>query len=143
MADNGRKSNHVAEQLPADRQKAVEAGLAHYQLVSAERDKLMGEVSRLQSENAALKVVAEAQKSQLIDADSRIARMQAVRDEAVSYRAAYETFFAIQMAQLRAFKIPAVPLIKELNDEEVTHPTDPTEFNFNERGGSSRVHDES
>ena len=142
MAENGRR-NHVAEQLPADRQKAVEAGLAHYQMVSAERDKLMGEVARLQSENAALKVVAEAQKSQLIDADSRIASMQIVRDQAVAIRAAYESLFSIQIAQLRAFKIPAVPLIKEINNEGSSSDPDTSEFNFTEQSQTPRVHDES
>jgi len=143
MADNGRKNNHVAEQLPADRQKAVEAGLAHYQLVSAERDKLMGEVSRLNSEIAAYKVVSEAQKSQLIEMESRVASMQVVRDQAVAERAKFETLFITFQSLLRAFRIPSAPLIKDVDDEEVTHPTDPTEFNFNERGQTPRVHDES
>jgi len=117
MADNG-KRNTTTESLPADRKAAVEAGLAHYQLVSAERDKLMGEIAHLRSDMAALKVVAEAQKSQMTDMESRMASMTAVRDQAVAERAKYETLFVSFQAMLRAFKVPAAPLIREIEDNE-------------------------
>jgi len=112
MADNGKQID-----LPKDRRAAVEAGLAHYQLVSAERDKLQGELATLRSEIAALKVVAEAQKSQLNELESRNSSMQMVRDQAVAERAKYETLFVSFQSMLRAFNIPAAPLVKEMHDE--------------------------
>ena len=119
MADNsGRHEGNRHEiDLPKDRRAAVEAGLAHYQLVSAERDKLQGELATLRSEIAALKVVAEAQKSQLNELESRNSSMQMVRDQAVADRAKFETLFVSFQSMLRAFNIPAAPLVKEMHDE--------------------------
>ena len=108
--------------LPLDRKAAVEAGLAHYQLVSAERDALQRQLHDLRSEIAALKVVAEAQKSQMTELESRNATMQAIRDQAVAERAKYETLFMSFKAMLRTFQIPAAPLVKEMNaDEDDSH----------------------
>lgn len=107
MAGNG------IELSPA-RQAAYESGLLFHQQVAAERDALLIEVRNLRSEIAGYKVAAEAQAAQMNGMESRIATMQLVRDQAVAERATYEALFVTLQAQMRAFKIPAAPLIKKL-----------------------------
>lgn len=123
-ANNGRGK---AVELPQDRKAAVEAGLAHFQLVSAERDSLQRQLHDMRSEMAALKVVAEAQKSQMTEMESRNATMLAIRDQAVAERAKYETLFMSFQAMLRTFNIPAAPLVKEMNTNE-NDPSDHDDY---------------
>ena len=112
---NGNKND-----LPDDRKAAVEAGLAHYQLVAAERDALAKEIDKLLKDITSHKIMVEAQKSQMNDLESKIATANLLREEAVAQRAKYETLFMSIMAMLRTFNIPAAPLIKEMNDENET-----------------------
>jgi len=132
MADNGTRGKTV--DLPPDRKAAVEAGLAHYQLISAERDSLQRQLNDMRSEMAALKVVAEAQKSQMLELESRNTTMQLIRDQAVAERAKYETLFMSFQAMLRTFNIPAAPLVKEMNtDEDYNHDNPPLEYEHGDR----------
>ena len=119
MVDNG---NGNRLELPEDRKAAVEAGLTHYQMVSAERDGLAKEIAQLKSEIATLKVVAEAQRSQINEMESRATTHLLTRDQAVADRAKYETLFIAFQSMLRAFKVPAAPLVKEMKDETETRP---------------------
>jgi len=121
---NGNKND-----LPDDRKAAVEAGLAHYQLVAAERDALAKEIDKLLKEITSYKIMVEAQKSQMNDLESRATSAGILRDEAVAERAKYETLFMSFQAMLRTFNIPAAPLIKEMNDEDAELVRD-TRANF-------------
>lgn len=112
---NGNKND-----LPDDRKAAVEAGLAHYQLVAAERDALAKEIDKLLKDITSHKIMVEAQKSQMNDLESKIATANLLREEAVAQRAKYETLFMSIQAMLRTFSIPAAPLIKEMNDDADT-----------------------
>ena len=114
MANNGMES------LKEDRKAAVEAGLVHFQVISDERDRLKNELASSKVDLAAMKVVVEAQSSQITEMESRVASMQVVRDQAVAERAKYETLFASFQAMLRTFAVPATPLIKGIEDEEST-----------------------
>ena len=120
MANNG------MEDLEVDRKAAVEAGLVHYQMIADERDRLRKELANSKIEIAALKVVVEAQTSQISQMESRIASMQVVRDQAVAERAKYETLFASFQAMLRTFAVPAIPLIKGIDNEEDSTPGIPS-----------------
>lgn len=121
---NGNKND-----LPDDRKAAVEAGLAHYQLVAAERDALAKEIDKLLKDITSHKIMVEAQKSQMNDLESKIATANLLREEAVAQRAKYETLFMSIQAMLRTFNIPATPLIKEMNDEDTELVRD-TRANF-------------
>lgn len=109
--------------LPDDRQAAVEYGLAQYQAMAAERDSLQRDVHLLNSELAASRVSLEAYEARVNDADSRVASAMLVRDQAVADRAKYETLFVSVQAQLRAFNIPAAPLVRGI-DETDNAPSD-------------------
>jgi hypothetical protein len=110
--------------LREDRKAAVEAGLVHYQMVAEERDNLAKELTKCKNDMAALKVVAEAQVAQINSMESRVASMQIIRDQAVAERAKYETLFASFQVMLRAFVLPATPLITEAPQGEGTPDSD-------------------
>jgi hypothetical protein len=98
--------------LPAARELSVEAGLRQYHGIAAERDELHRRLTTLESELAACRVVVEAQTVQLALADSRAEGAMAMRDQAISERAKWETLFATMLATLRTFEAPAAPLVK-------------------------------
>lgn len=106
---NGNGNN----ELPANRVALVEAGLAQFQSVAAERDRLEKEVADLRSDLAAQKVVNEAMAEQINTMQSHVSSMMLIRDQAVADRAVYETLFISFQSQLRAFQIPAAPLVRE------------------------------
>ena len=112
MANNG------TLELQEDRRAAVEAGLVHYQMVAAERDKLAKELADAKSEIAGLKISLEVQTAQMNVMESRVNAMQLTRDQAVAERAKYETLFASFQAMLRTFAVPAVPYITGNHDEQ-------------------------
>jgi hypothetical protein len=104
--------------LPQPREAIVEQGLRIQQETAAERDLLRREVSGLKSDIAGYKVAIEALQAQLAEADSRMASMTLVRDEAVSRRAEVETVLASIMALGRAFSIKSNPIITGDGDRE-------------------------
>jgi hypothetical protein len=103
----------VGGDLPEDRRAAVEYGLAQYQMLAAERDSLVRENSELRNALAEHRASLEVHHSRIADMDSRIATATMVRDQAVADRAKYETMFISIFAQLRAFEVPAAPLVRE------------------------------
>lgn len=109
--------------LPPARKAIYAAGIEQYQALAAERDDLARKVEQLHLDLAAQKVVNEAQTAQLNDMESRVATMTMVRDQAVADRAVYETLFITFQSMLRAFAIPAAPLVvekPEANSESAT-----------------------
>jgi len=104
--------------LPPVREDIITQAHRLHQEVAHERDMLRLRVSDLLTEISGLKAqleIAELEASQL---RSKAESALSVRDEAVAERAVYETLFISVQAQLRAFRIPAAPLIKELGGEE-------------------------
>ena len=67
---------------------------------------------------AAYKVMVEALQAQLAEADSRVASMTAVRDDAVRRQAEVETVLASMLALGRAFQIKSEPLITGSGDHD-------------------------
>jgi len=102
--------------LPTDRQAAVEYGLVQFQTMMAERDQMARDYAELRTKYAGLEVACEAQTAQITDMQSRVATASLVRDQAVADRAKYETLFISIQAQLRAFAIPAAPLVTGSED---------------------------
>jgi hypothetical protein len=89
------------DQLPEHRQKQVEAGLAQYQVILAERDALDGRVSELCKTNAGLTVQLEALKSVVtmmestylsakLELENRVLQYQQERDGTVRENARLE-----------------------------------------------------
>jgi hypothetical protein len=103
--------------LPPAREAIIDQAHRLHQEVAHERDMLrlfvadlQTKISGLEAQLALLELEASQQKSK---AESALS----IRDDAVAERAVYETLFISVQAQLRAFRIPAAPLIKERNDE--------------------------
>ena len=105
-------------ELPDNRAKAVEAGLTHFQSVAAERDSWERKCRDLEANVQGWKIAMEAQDARLVELESRAVTMQLERDEAVAERAVYETLFISLQAQMRAFKIPSAPLIRDRSEEK-------------------------
>jgi hypothetical protein len=105
-------ANTTNGQLPEHRAKAVEYGLTQFQQIGHERDEARSENAMLRDEVAALRVQNDGLSSQLTEAQSMIRTAMMVRDQAVADRVKWEALFISIQAQLRAFAVPAEPLIK-------------------------------
>ena len=108
--------------LPASRQAAIEQGLHMFQEVAADRDRLANEVTRLRGDISAYKVMVEALETQLADAQSRIQSATIMRDQAAADRCKWESLFIGIQAQLRAFEVPAAPLVIPRRDRDADAP---------------------
>jgi hypothetical protein len=117
-------TNENGNGLPAERAALAEASgkafALQYQTVAHERDELVAELAKVKTDLKLAMVANEAMSSQINEMQSRMETMTAVRDEAVGYRGRYEALFVSIEAQLRAFQIPAAPLIRDIpNDTEL------------------------
>lgn len=112
MRDGG---DHGA--LPPDRLKAVEYGIAQFQQIGHERDELRKEIIATRERVAALEIEAEGLRSQLNDAESKVITAYMVRDKALADRIKYESLFVSVQAQMRAFAVPAAPLISDADKQ--------------------------
>ena len=120
---NGPSQMPQLPQLPQDREHAVATGIAQYHQTAHERDQLAREVAALKTDIAGFRVVIEAQTTQLNDLESKVASAYIARDQAVADRAKYETLFITFQATLRAFAVPAAPLVKEADPSaDPPHP---------------------
>ena len=131
MLDRDRSTNGRAvtspplqPDLPADRKAAVEYGLSQFQAIAAERDRYAVRVHELESELAAHRVELDGRERYIAEMESRVNSAMLVRDQAVADRAKYETMFISVFAQLRAFNVPAAPLVKETRPPEQQHDED-------------------
>lgn len=86
----------------------------------AEHLRVKGELEEAQSENATLRqalaeafIQIETLRSWNTHLESQVETAGIKRNQAIAERAVYETFFAGILAQMREFKVPAVPLIAE------------------------------
>ena len=108
--------NGETQQLPESRVKTVEAGLALFQQVQAERDDLRNQLREAHETITRQRVEVESLQQLYNMLESHINGYMMQRDEAVAQRSAYETLFATIQAQLRVFNLPSVPLVKEIAD---------------------------
>lgn len=112
------KAPPIAPELPERNRAAVEYGLSQYQSLVAERDRLSQQVYDLTSTLAAHRVALDAHEARAADAESRVATASLIRDQAIADRCKYEALFISLYAQLRAFKIPAAPLVTEASPDQ-------------------------
>ena len=101
------------EDLSEHRRQAVEHGLAQYQRLAHERDEMAKEVSRLRQELAELRVMVDAHDGLQAAMESRAQSAVLARDQAIADRVKWEGLFTMINATLRAFEVPAAPLIVE------------------------------
>jgi chromosome segregation ATPase len=99
--------------LSRERAAAVAYGLEQFQTMAHERDELRNENIGLKDRVAALEIEAEGLRSHINDAQSQIRSAMLVRDQALADRIKYEAMFVSFQAQLRAFNVPAEPLIRD------------------------------
>jgi len=104
-------TNGKAE-LPPAREAIIEQAQRIHQELSHERDTLAREVWSLKNDVAGYKVALEAHASNEAQRESRMAELQAQRDEAVARRAQVETVVESVNAILRAFLIEHTPLVR-------------------------------
>jgi len=107
-------------ELPEDRTKMVEAGVAAFQRAQHELETTRKERDEAKLEVTRLKVALEAMDAQQNQLESRIQTAMIQRDEAVAVRAALEHFFVSIQAQFRVFNLPAAPLIAPVLDPDAT-----------------------
>lgn len=105
--------------LPPAREAIIDQAHRLHQEVAHERDVLRLRVADLQTEIAGLEAQLKIAELAVSQCQNKAESALSVRDDAVAERAVYETLFISLQAQLRAFRIPAAPLIKERNDEVV------------------------
>jgi hypothetical protein len=110
--------------LPASREAAVQQGLAYYQETAAERDRLHDEVSSLKTSNAGYKVAIDVLEAQLAEARSLTNTAYLIRDQAIADRVKWESLFVSLLAQLKAFAVPAAPLVRSIDDAENAAPSE-------------------
>jgi len=104
-------------ELPAERAAAVAYGLEQFQSIAHERDELRNENTGLRDRVAALEIEAEGLRSHITDGQSHIKSAYLVRDQAMADRIKYEALFVSVQAQLRAFQVPAEPLIRDTEEQ--------------------------
>ena len=105
--------------LPEDRQKTVEAGLAMFQQVQAERDDLSNLLRQAQEKIVQQRVEIESLGQLHSMLESHIQSYMLQRDQAIADRAVFETLFASIFAQFKAFRIPATPLVKAAGEQDL------------------------
>jgi predicted nucleic acid-binding Zn-ribbon protein len=117
LANNKRDNGSMSVDLPADRQKAIEYGLTQFQQLGHERDELKKENNGYRDQIASLRIENQGLQSQLTEAMSHIKTMMLVRDQAVADRVKYEALFVSIQAQMRAFAVPAAPLVSDADGD--------------------------
>jgi hypothetical protein len=96
--------------LPQDQSLVVERGLAQFFAVKATADRLQGELDESRRRERLLELEVEQLRSYLTTAQSEVASANAIRDEAIAHRAAYEAMFSGMRAMMNEFEVPAKPL---------------------------------
>jgi hypothetical protein len=96
--------------LPPDQSSAVERGLAQFFAVKATADRLQGELDESRRRERLQELEIEQLRSALTMAQSEVMSANAVRDEAIAHRAAYEAMFSGVRAMMNEFEVPAKPL---------------------------------
>jgi hypothetical protein len=101
-----------------DYKRHVEATFARYDAVMKDRDALREQL------NTAINTLKQATDTEVLLRDEIISLRRQLEDanlhtiQAMAERAAYETLFSGFMAQMREFKVPAVPLVRTASMDE-------------------------
>jgi len=111
------KTNGTPPALPEDRKAAVAYGLEQFQVMAHDRDNAISENHQLRADIAGYKIALEAMQTQLANADSRVAEMTLIRDQATARAIKWEVLWRSVKAQLNAFQIPSEPHIAEPDDD--------------------------
>ena len=101
------------DELPDDRKAAIAYGLEQYNRMKHELEDATRERDSLRLQLRSAEEGIDSMRSTLNDLESRNRSLQIARDEAVSHRIKWEALFTSINAQLRAFEVPAEPLIRE------------------------------
>ena len=98
-------------ELPEERSKTVEAGLAVFHRAQEDLAQLRAQLeeARIQIAERDVQIHSFDQLQSMLE--SRVAQYQAERDQAVADRAVFEALFVSITAQLQAFKIPNGSLV--------------------------------
>ena len=107
--------NDSTKNLPAQRMKAVETGLAMFQASQAEVERLEKELDKAKDKINELSIENDGLRQHNTQMDSIARTHQMERDQAVADRVSYETLFAAVQAQLRIFHIPSPMLAKTMD----------------------------
>ena len=99
--------------LPEDREATLLAGLKQYQLVAAERDRLLKEVRQVKTDNALLEVTLEGKAARITELESYVATANIIRDAKIAEAEKYKTICTLIMSVLRAHDIESAPVIKD------------------------------
>lgn len=106
---NGNLSPRAAE--------AVRSGLEQLNFVVDELEASKQESRELRTQIAGYKVAMEAFEARVAELESRERTAMLERDQAVADRITWETLFVSINAQMRAFKIPSAPFVKDQSEE--------------------------
>jgi hypothetical protein len=126
--NGGTVGPHEVNSLDDVAQAAVSHGLTQWQKMVQERDSFRQEAERLRAELTSCKIALEAQSSYAAQMESRMADTIALRDQTMAERIKWESLFVGIMAQLKAFDVPAGPLVRGVehdreNDQDVANRT--------------------
>jgi predicted nucleic acid-binding Zn-ribbon protein len=88
-----------------------------YHDAANERDALQRQVVELKADLVHAKVNMDAQAGQMADMESKVETARLQRDQAIADRAKYEALFITFQAQLRAFAVPAAPLVRAADEQ--------------------------
>jgi chromosome segregation ATPase len=117
MTDTSENGNGKAMALPESRKAAVTQAAEYYQELHQQKDELEAEVARLKVELAGYKVTVEVLQAQVNDAESKLASAIATVDQHKAARLEFESLFVSCQALFRAFKVPNLPTVRELQDQ--------------------------
>ena len=100
--------------LNDQQQKALYFTFAQHLVVKGELDEAKRQLELAEKLIAVNKIEIEGLRVELEQSRTRIESYQHERDDAVAKRAELEGLFSMVMATMREFKIPAVPLVREV-----------------------------
>ena len=118
--NGGTVGPHEVNTLDDVAQAAVSHGLTQWQKMVQERDSFRQEAERLRAELTGCKIALEAQSSYAAQMESRMADTIALRDQTMAERIKWEALFVGIMAQLKAFDVPAGPLVRGVEHDRET-----------------------
>lgn len=97
--------------------EAVKRGLEDLNLVVDELEAEKQANRELRTQIAGYKVAMEAFEARVVELESRERTAILERDQAIADRITWETLFVSINAQMRAFKIPSAPFVKDKSEE--------------------------
>jgi hypothetical protein len=103
----------LARPRSSQAQAAIEAGIAEFAAVKEDRDNIRADYDRAMELCTQAKHTIIGLQNEIGDLKSRCTGYQLERDEAVVRHGKLQGLFASVLAQLRAFEIPSVPVIRQ------------------------------